>query len=114
VVAHYFARRVFEKNNLREKSIDQEVLAALRRHSWPGNIRELQKLMERLVIMSGERIVLSDLPADIATSSYEEREAMVSTEIARPSCDTAFAELPGLYRRSTLKAGRQESAGNSV
>jgi two-component system nitrogen regulation response regulator NtrX len=65
LLARFFAKRVFERHNIREKPIDEEVLAALRRHQWPGNIRELQNIMERLVIMSGPRITLADLPAEI-------------------------------------------------
>ncbi len=58
-------RRICERNNLREKPIDDEVFDELRRHDWPGNIRELQNLLERLMIMSGERITVLDLPEEI-------------------------------------------------
>jgi two-component system, NtrC family, nitrogen regulation response regulator NtrX len=58
-------RRICERNNLREKPIDDEVFDELRRHDWPGNIRELQNLLERLMIMSGERITVFDLPEEI-------------------------------------------------
>jgi two-component system, NtrC family, nitrogen regulation response regulator NtrX len=58
-------RRICERNNLREKPIDDEVFDELLRHDWPGNIRELQNLLERLMIMSGDRITVFDLPEDI-------------------------------------------------
>jgi two-component system, NtrC family, nitrogen regulation response regulator NtrX len=58
-------RRICERNNLREKPIDDEVFDELRRHDWPGNIRELQNLLERLMIMSGDRITVLDLPEEI-------------------------------------------------
>jgi two-component system nitrogen regulation response regulator NtrX len=58
-------RRICERNNLREKPIDDEVFDELRRHDWPGNVRELQNLLERLMIMSGDRITVLDLPEDI-------------------------------------------------
>lgn len=57
-------RRLGERNNMREKPIDAEVIDELRRHDWPGNIRELQNLLERLMIMSGERITTLDLPEE--------------------------------------------------
>ena len=47
-----------------EKPIDEEVMDEFRRHDWPGNIRELQNLLERLMIMSGERITTLDLPEE--------------------------------------------------
>jgi DNA-binding NtrC family response regulator len=33
-------------------SIDKKVMAELRRHSWPGNIRELKNVMERAVLLT--------------------------------------------------------------
>ena len=57
-------RRLRERNNVREKPIDDDVIDELRRHDWPGNIRELQNLLERLMIMSGARITALDLPEE--------------------------------------------------
>ena len=57
-------RRLRERNNVREKPIDDDVIDELRRHDWPGNIRELQNLLERLMIMSGARITTLDLPEE--------------------------------------------------
>jgi two-component system nitrogen regulation response regulator NtrX len=66
LLAAFFARRACQKNNLREKPVDEEVFAALKRYQWPGNIRELQNVMERMLIMSGDRICFEDLPDYIA------------------------------------------------
>jgi len=46
--AHHFARRM---NKMIEK-VPSETMQILTRYSWPGNIRELQNLMERAVILS--------------------------------------------------------------
>jgi DNA-binding NtrC family response regulator len=58
-------RRLSERNNLREKPIDDEVFEELRRYDWPGNVRELQNVLERLLIMSSGRITTLDLPEEI-------------------------------------------------
>lgn len=65
LLAQFFARRVCEKNNIKAKAIDDEVLSELKRYPWPGNVRELQNVMERIVTMSGERISLLDIPEEI-------------------------------------------------
>jgi DNA-binding NtrC family response regulator len=38
-----------------------EAIAALQKHNWTGNIRELRNVVERLVIMSGETITGGDV-----------------------------------------------------
>jgi NtrC-family two-component system response regulator AlgB len=43
-----------------------EASAAIRAHSWPGNLRELRNAVERAVIMAkGNKINLEDLPAEL-------------------------------------------------
>jgi two-component system, NtrC family, response regulator AtoC len=43
------------------KAITPEMLKAFRRHSWPGNIRELQNLIERYILLGGENTFESEL-----------------------------------------------------
>jgi DNA-binding NtrC family response regulator len=60
-----FAKQICEKNNFKEKPIDEEVFWELKRYPWPGNVRELQNVLERVLIMSGERIGTMDLPEEV-------------------------------------------------
>ena len=71
LLAKYFCRRVCEKNNIKEKPLDEEVLWELKQYHWPGNVRELQNVMERIVIMSGDRISTLDLPEEIIGTASE-------------------------------------------
>lgn len=43
------------------KAIDPDALKALQAHNWRGNIRELRNVVERLIILSGEKITLEDI-----------------------------------------------------
>jgi len=48
------------------KSLDEKAKSALLAYEWPGNIRELKNIMERLaIIVAGETIGLSDLPGEV-------------------------------------------------
>jgi transcriptional regulator with PAS, ATPase and Fis domain len=50
----------------RGKTIHEEALAVLTKYEWPGNIRELQNVCERLQILSeGHMIMVNDLPESI-------------------------------------------------
>jgi len=64
MVSHFLAQ-VCAENGFRPKPIDDEVLVRLQARDWPGNVRELRNVVERLVILSDERITVSDLPGDL-------------------------------------------------
>jgi NtrC-family two-component system response regulator AlgB len=54
----------------RIKRFSPEVEEALRRYSWPGNLRELRNVIERAVILaSGDEIHLADLPEKFCLSA---------------------------------------------
>ncbi len=62
----HFARRM----NRTVETISPETMEAFIRYSWPGNIRELQNLIERAVILSDGRILqipLRDLEIGVTT-----------------------------------------------
>lgn len=43
------------------KNIDKDALKALQDHNWRGNIRELRNVVERLIILAGDKIKLEDI-----------------------------------------------------
>jgi DNA-binding NtrC family response regulator len=50
-VVEYFVKRFAEKMAKRIRRIDKHTLELCERYSWPGNIRELQNIVERSVIL---------------------------------------------------------------
>jgi two-component system response regulator HydG len=62
-LAEFFLKKFSEKNRRNGISFSPEVLEAFRRYAWPGNIRELENVMERAVIVcQGSTITLENLP----------------------------------------------------
>ena len=52
----------FSRKGIEWKQFSAEALSLLQRHTWPGNIRELRNLVERLVIMTpGDEINVEDV-----------------------------------------------------
>jgi DNA-binding NtrC family response regulator len=71
LVQHYVDKYAGRMNK-RIESIPEETMAALCRYSWPGNIRELQNLIERSVILTPGNVLqiqLNDLQQSIPSSS---------------------------------------------
>lgn len=67
-LATYFLERFCRQNNLPLKKIARTAMNSLLSYAWPGNIRELQHLLERTILLSpGETI--SDIPLPMAPAS---------------------------------------------
>ena len=67
----YFVEYFAKKKNRPIPSIDEEVIKRLEKYSFPGNVRELQNMVERAFLISNKKIIeISDFPHDI----YEEKD----------------------------------------
>jgi len=54
LLVEHFARQVAAQNRWKEKIFANDAIDELRRYTWPGNIRELRNVVERLVLLAGE------------------------------------------------------------
>ena len=50
-LARHFLRLHAEEQGIKPKELNHQALDTLQQHDWPGNIRELRNLVERLLIM---------------------------------------------------------------
>ena len=61
---HHFMDGFNDKRERKIQGIATEAIEALYNYNWPGNIRELENLVERVAILKGEGMIhISDLPA---------------------------------------------------
>lgn len=57
----YFAEQICAEQGGRKKTFAKEAVKALQACSWPGNIRQLRNVVERLIILAGETITEEDV-----------------------------------------------------
>src|SRR5712675_1856466 len=92
LLAEHFIRRFSEQQSKTIDEIPEELMIALERHYWPGNIRELQNVIERGVIMTTgsvlscrttDQLVMAAAemwgPAGIRTLADAERAHIIAT-----------------------------------
>jgi two-component system response regulator AtoC len=91
----YFVEKFNRKLTRRVEGIDPEVRECLLAYPWPGNIRELEHLIERMVLMAEEPLLTMNL---------------VPPEILNPASDKrpSPAELPEKSGRDILKSHMEE------
>ncbi|MCS6926174.1 MAG: sigma-54 dependent transcriptional regulator [Candidatus Binatia bacterium] len=102
LIEHFIATFSTEYN-VEPKKVSPEALDKLVSYSWPGNIRELQNVIERVFALSqSNEITLADLPGSIVGFEFKQ----VDFE--------EMAELPTLadMERSLIRAALRKSRGN--
>jgi DNA-binding NtrC family response regulator len=68
----HFVKIYGKKYNMPNKRVSQSTMRRLEKHTWPGNIRELQHAVERAIIM-GESNILE--PGDFFLSQMDKEQS---------------------------------------
>jgi two-component system response regulator PilR (NtrC family) len=105
LLQHFIERFASEQRKaIREAS--SEVLAAFEGYAFPGNVRELENLVERAVTLtSGERIEIDSLPESV----FRRGEPEVCSRIPEGGVD--LESLLGDYERSLLREALERTGG---
>ncbi|TWI56112.1 transporter substrate-binding protein [Halalkalibacter nanhaiisediminis] len=81
-LANHFLLEFATKESGTIKIISNEALNCLKKHDWPGNIRELRNVIERAYYLSEleEEILIDHLPRSIYSSSIQEHTTLVQQD----------------------------------
>ena len=63
LLVDFFVEQICSETGMVPREIDPQAMQMLVDKSWTGNIRELRNVVERLLILSGDRITVSDVAA---------------------------------------------------
>ena len=61
ILIKHFLNSICQEYNIPTKEIDNDAITKLSEMRWSGNIRELRNVIERLIVLSGERITKEDI-----------------------------------------------------
>jgi DNA-binding NtrC family response regulator len=113
-LALHFARRYSEENAKSVTKISDRALSLLAAHPWHGNVRELENVIERAVVLAeGDTIEMSHLPGELAadpepgqkpiipgaTMADLERHAILTTLEACGGSTSKAADMLGISVR---------------
>jgi formate hydrogenlyase transcriptional activator len=99
LLAKYFIERYARSTGKKIKSIDRKTLALLQAYDWPGNIRELQNVIERAVILCDrETLSIDESCMQRETLGMLQRSALLSealTNTEKEMIEGALEETGG-------------------
>lgn len=100
LVAHFL-----EKYRAGSKALSADATQALVNYQWPGNIRELENTIERIVILShGDEIGVEDLPAEVRTGACAIERGATGFMLPEEGVDLEEVELD-LVRQALDRTG---------
>ncbi len=99
-LTRYFMKKYSENFNKEVSGISKSAIAVLEKHNYPGNVRELENIIERAVALTnGDIIDISDLPREILGSN----EIGLSSELVPIYVGDSLAEAEKKLILATLK-----------
>jgi transcriptional regulator with PAS, ATPase and Fis domain len=103
-LVHHFIGKYNQRLGKRVDRVDDEAMQMLLAYSWPGNIRELENLMERSVLFADSPIILgSSLP-----DALRERSAGATVPIAAVGPLGAIAAPSGASMKEIVRHAQAE------
>jgi two-component system, NtrC family, nitrogen regulation response regulator NtrX len=60
-LVEHFARQVSAQNGWKPAAFTADAIRALEEYAWPGNIRELRNVVERLLLLAGDEVSGEDV-----------------------------------------------------
>lgn len=110
LVTHFMES--FNKSRKRQLTgVSDEAMAHLFNYSWPGNIRELENLVERIAILKGEGMVeINDLPEKYRNSPSETQESLSPVDIPEAGMD--FNSAVDSYENALILKALEKTGWN--
>jgi DNA-binding NtrC family response regulator len=110
-IAEHLFHKAKERHGMQNVRVAPSVISRLAAYRWPGNIRELENLVERVLVLSnGEQITEEDLPADMRAMSQTPPNTALVLDIPEEGISLEAIERELLLRALEKAAGNQTKA----
>ncbi len=106
-LALFFVRLHARNMGKQVSGINTQALKALRAYQWPGNIRELQNVIERAIILTRGEVTLGELPESFrfGTNDANRHEVGILKEAEREAIAAALKATAGNRRLAAERLG---------
>ena len=105
----YFIKKYAKENDKNISRISSEALDTLMKYNYPGNIRELENLIERMVVLARDEIITSrELPIQFSASDDAENK----TDSARDFYKGTFKKRTEAFEKDLIEQALKENNFN--
>jgi two-component system NtrC family response regulator len=110
-LAEHLFHRAKERHSLQNVRVAPSVIARMSTYRWPGNIRELENAVERMLVLSdGAQIGDNDLPAELHAVSPSQQNSSLLLELPDEGISLEAIERELLLRALEKAGGNQTKA----
>ena len=109
----YFLKKYSQKLNIPEKKISEKAAKLFQQYHYPGNVRELENLVERVVILGGdEEIREEDVSSFLEQNSQDKGIVNSGVDVSLPANGMDMENFIGNMERSLLIQALEKTEGS--
>jgi PAS domain S-box-containing protein len=113
VVAQYFLQQLNEKYDVK-RVFSPQVVRLFAQYKWPGNIRELQNVVENLVVMANGAVIDADTLPERIKEEHSERPALQEGQDELPYSEALLRFERDYLRRAMQKYKTTRAAAKAL
>ena len=106
----HFIEKVCRQENIACKQISREILERLAGHDWPGNVRQLENVVEKAIVLSGDRPILH--AGDFSLGVRQHPPSAAGPFVALPDQGLDFERTVGSIELNILEQALRKTRGN--
>ncbi|MFW6081754.1 MAG: sigma-54 interaction domain-containing protein [Desulfosalsimonas sp.] len=109
LIEHFLRQTARDHGDSAPLAVSNEVITRMIEYDWPGNVRQLQNVLQFAVVRSGGKVIRpSDLPAELRTHQPSEKRRGPDRKLEVESVRTALEKTAGnkVKAAKMLKVGR--------
>ncbi len=104
LLVNHFIQETVSINGLQDKQVTEELMNIFINYEWPGNVRQLKNIVERMVVLSEDNVLdVKDAPNILLSGVSEMEQHMVDTNYS-PSLKEARDEFEKTFILKALQS----------
>jgi transcriptional regulator with PAS, ATPase and Fis domain len=110
-LAEHLFQKARERNSMQSVRVSSSVLSRFMTYRWPGNVRQMENVVERMLVLSnGEQVSERDLPEEIASNPEAAPKPALNLELPDEGISLEAVERELLLRAMEKAKGNQTQA----